>query len=111
MTLTGSEDLATAIAAGGKLGIVAIATVDLVCLRPELFVHKWHAALAAQETGLMPVLVFVGKILKQQQQKKSIFRLRPDHPARRSPLGSATLRSDRRFFALSGCAVASVIIS
>jgi len=40
VTLTGSEDLAAAIAAGGKLGVVAIATVDLVCLRPELFVHK-----------------------------------------------------------------------
>jgi hypothetical protein len=40
VTLTGSEDLAAAIAAGGKLGIVAIATVDLVCLRPELFVHE-----------------------------------------------------------------------
>jgi len=71
VTLTGSEDLAASIAAGGKLGIVAIATVDLVCLRTELFVHEWHAALAAQETGLMPVLVFVGKVLKQQ---KSIFR-------------------------------------
>jgi hypothetical protein len=36
----GSEDLAASIAAGGKLGIVAIATVDLVCLRTELFVHE-----------------------------------------------------------------------
>jgi hypothetical protein len=40
VTLTGSEDLTAAIAAGGKLGIVAIATVDLVCLRPELFVNE-----------------------------------------------------------------------
>ena len=68
VTLTGSEDLAAAIATGSKLGIIAIAAVDLVCLRPELFVHERHTALAAQETGLMPVLVFVGKVLKQQKR-------------------------------------------
>jgi hypothetical protein len=63
--LTGSKDLATAIAAGGELGVIAVATVDLVGLGPELLVHQGHATLVTQEAGLVPMLVFVGQVLKQ----------------------------------------------
>lgn len=55
----GSEDLAAAVAAGGELGVIAVAAVDLVRLGAELLVHQGHAALVAQEAGLVPVLVLV----------------------------------------------------
>lgn len=86
LELTGSEDLAAAITAGGKLGVIAIATVDLVCLGPELFVHERYTTLVAQETNLVPVLVFVGKILKQQI---SCLEVRPDKLACKPRLCSA----------------------
>lgn len=63
--LTSTEDLATAIAAGGKLSVVAVAAVDVVRLRAELLVHQGHSALGAQEAGLMPVLVLVRQILER----------------------------------------------
>jgi hypothetical protein len=63
-SLTCSENLAASIAAGRELGIVAVAAVDFVRLGAELLVHQGHSALAAQEARLMPVLVFVGKVLK-----------------------------------------------
>lgn len=61
--LTCAKNFAAAIATGRKLGIVAVATVDLIRLGPELLVHQRQVALEAQEAGLVPVLVFVGKIL------------------------------------------------
>jgi hypothetical protein len=65
--LTGSEDFPAAIAAGSELRVIAIATVDLIGLGAELLVHQGDPALVAQEAGLMPVLVFVGQVLKQKK--------------------------------------------
>jgi hypothetical protein len=64
-SLTCSENLAASIATGRELGIVAVAAVDFVRLGAELLVHQGHSALAAQEARLVPVLVFVGKVLKR----------------------------------------------
>jgi hypothetical protein len=47
------------------LGVIAVATVDLVGLGPELLVHQGDTALVAQEAGFMPVLVLVGQVLQQ----------------------------------------------
>jgi hypothetical protein len=63
--LTGSEDFSAAIAAGSELCVIAVATVDLIGLGAELLVHQGDTAFVAQEAGLMPVLVFVGQVLKQ----------------------------------------------
>ena len=46
-----------------KLSIVARAAVNTVSLGAELFVHQAAATLVTQETGLVPVLLLVGKIL------------------------------------------------
>lgn len=43
----GSKDLAAAIAAGCKLGIIAVSTVDFVGLGTELLVHQGDPALVA----------------------------------------------------------------
>ena len=64
--LTGAEDLAAAVAAGGELGVVAGAAVDVLRLRAELLVHQRHAALVAQETRLVPVLVLVAQVLSER---------------------------------------------
>jgi hypothetical protein len=65
--LTGSENFSAAIAAGSELRVIAVATVDLIGLGAELLVHQGDTALVAQEAGLMPVLVFVGQVLKQKR--------------------------------------------
>lgn len=57
--LTCTEHLAAAVATGRKLRIVAVATVDLIGLRSELLVDQVQIAFEAEETGLVPVLVFV----------------------------------------------------
>jgi len=44
------------------LGIVAVAAVNLLCLRSKLLVNQGDSAFAAQETGLMPVLLFVRQV-------------------------------------------------
>jgi len=59
----GTEDLAAAIAAGGELGVVAVAAVDVVRLGAELLVHQGHSTLGAQEARFVPVLVLVRQIL------------------------------------------------
>ena len=59
----GLEDVAAAVTPGGKLSIVARAAVNTVSLGAELFVHQAAATLVTQETGLVPVLLLVGKIL------------------------------------------------
>lgn len=59
-----AEHLATAIAAAGELGVIAVAAVDLVELGAELLVYQRHAALGAEEAGLVPVLVFVRQVLR-----------------------------------------------
>lgn len=51
--------MATAIATGSKLLVVAVAAVDLINLGAKLLVHKGYAALVAKEACLMPVLVLV----------------------------------------------------
>jgi len=61
--LTCAKNFTATIATGRKLGIVAVSAVDLIRLSSELLVHQRQMALEAQETGLVPVLVFVGKIL------------------------------------------------
>jgi len=53
------ENIATSIASCGKLGVIARATIDPVGLRAELFVDKAASAFIAQETSLVPVLLFV----------------------------------------------------
>jgi hypothetical protein len=63
--LTGSEDFSAAIAARSELRVIAVAAVDLIGLGAELLVHQGDTALVAQEAGFMPVLVFVGQVLKQ----------------------------------------------
>lgn len=65
--LTGTEHLAAAIAAAGKLGIVAVTAVDLVELGAELLIHQGDAALGAKEAGLMPVLVLVRQVLRKKR--------------------------------------------
>ena len=59
----GLEDVPAAVTPGGKLSIVARAAVNTVSLGAELFVHQAAATLVTQETGLVPVLLLVGKIL------------------------------------------------
>lgn len=61
---TSTEDLAASITTAGELGVVAVATIDLVHLATELFVHQGHSAPVAEEAGLMPVLILVRQILK-----------------------------------------------
>jgi len=58
-----SENVSTCIASGGKLCVITGSTVNSVCLATKLFIHQRASALKTQETGLMPVLVFVGQIL------------------------------------------------
>jgi len=58
-----SEDISTTITSGGKLGIIAGATVDSVSLASKLFVYQAASAFVAQETRLMPMLLFVRQIL------------------------------------------------
>lgn len=60
---TSTEDLAAPIATAGELGVVAVATVDLVHLATELFVHQGHSAPVAEEAGLVPMLILVRQIL------------------------------------------------
>ena len=60
----GLEDVPAAVAPGGKLSIVARPAVNTVSLGAELFVHQAAATLVTQETGLVPVLLLVGKILR-----------------------------------------------
>lgn len=64
--LTCTEHFAAAIATRGELRVVAVAAVDLVGLGAKLLVHQIQIAFEAQETGLVPVLVFVGKILREK---------------------------------------------
>lgn len=57
--LTCTEYLAAAVATGRELRIVAVATIDLIGLRSKLLVDQIQIAFEAEETGLVPVLVFV----------------------------------------------------
>lgn len=59
----GAEDLAAAIAAGGEGGIVTGGAVHLLSLGAERLVHQRHAAFAAQEARLVPVLLLVRQVL------------------------------------------------
>jgi hypothetical protein len=47
--LTSSENIAAAVAPGGKLGVVAGAAVDPVRLAAKLLVHKARATLTEDE--------------------------------------------------------------
>ena len=58
------EDVPASVAPRGELGVVAGAAVDPVRLGAELFVHQAAPTLVTQETGLVPVLLLVGKILR-----------------------------------------------
>ena len=60
----GLEDVAAAVTPGGKLSIIARPAVNTVSLGAELFVHQAAPTLVTQETGLVPVLLLVGKILR-----------------------------------------------
>lgn len=60
---TCAEDVATSIAPGSELSIVAISAIDLLHFRSELFIHQRDATFAAQETRLVPVFVFVRQVL------------------------------------------------
>jgi len=59
----GPEHLSARVAPRRELIVVAVSAVDSVRLAPELLVHEAGAALGATETGLVPVLLFVGQIL------------------------------------------------
>jgi len=67
------EDISTAIAPGGKLGVIARSAVDPVGLGAELFVHQAGPALVAEEAGLMPMLLLVGKVLGVNSNDLSTF--------------------------------------
>jgi len=59
-----TEDLIAAVAPRGKCIVVAVGTEDSVILRAERLIHQRDFAHIAEEAVLMPVLVFVGKILR-----------------------------------------------
>lgn len=56
---TSTEDLAASIATASKLGVVAVAAIDLVHFTTELFIHQGYSAPIAKEAGLVPVLILV----------------------------------------------------
>ena len=58
------EDVLAGVTAGRELGVIAGAAVDAVRLGSELFVHQAASTLVAEETGLVPVLLFIGQILR-----------------------------------------------
>ena len=58
------EHVATSITSGRELSIVARSAVDAVSLGAELFVYEAAATLVTEETGLVPVLFLVRKILR-----------------------------------------------
>lgn len=57
------ENFSAAIATGGEGSVVAGSAVDLLRLGTERFIHQGHTALAAEETGLVPMLLLVRQIL------------------------------------------------
>jgi hypothetical protein len=59
-----SENIATSIAPSSKLGIIASPTIDPVCLASKLFIDQAGSTFIAKEAGLMPVLLFVGQVLR-----------------------------------------------
>jgi hypothetical protein len=60
---TCTEDFTAPVTSRGKLGIIAIAAVNLLCLGAELFVNQRYATFAAKKTGLVPMLLFVRQVL------------------------------------------------
>lgn len=72
-TLTGTEDFTAAVAARRELRVVAVAAVNLIRLRSELFVDQRDAAHIAQEARFMPVFVFVAQVLLNGWETKLIF--------------------------------------
>lgn len=70
--LTGSEDFAASVATGSEFFVVATSAVDAIGFRSELFVDERLATVGAQETGFVPMFVFVGQILSKETKKNSI---------------------------------------
>lgn len=60
------------IAPGGELLVVTASAVDPVAFGPELFVDKGLPAGGAEETGLVPVLILIGQVLKQTQLYRKV---------------------------------------
>ena len=58
------KDVPAPVTSGRKLCVIARTAVNTVSLGAELFVHQAAATLVTQETGLVPVLLLVGKILR-----------------------------------------------
>lgn len=60
---TCTEHFGTSVATGCECGVVTSCTVNFLSLRSERLVYQRHATLGTQETLLVPMLLFVGKIL------------------------------------------------
>lgn len=64
--ITCTEYISTSIAPSSELSVVAVSAIDFFHFRSKLFVYQRHATFAAQETGLVPVFVFVRQILNNE---------------------------------------------
>lgn len=70
--LTSTEHFTASVTSGRKLGVVAVAAVNLIRFRAELFVDERDATHIAQEACFMPVFVFVAQVLYRLHKYKSI---------------------------------------
>ena len=63
LTLTRPENIATSFTFGRKLDVVAVAAVQFVRFRAEIFVHQGNRTLSAQKARFVPVFVLVCQVL------------------------------------------------
>ena len=75
LMLTSAEGVSATVAARGETVVIAIGAEDLLVLRREGLVHQGLLALRALEAELVPVLVLVGQVLKQQRQQHGLKRV------------------------------------
>ncbi|TRY77078.1 hypothetical protein TCAL_15953 [Tigriopus californicus] len=68
---TTSEHVATSIASGCKLGVIAWATIDPIGFGSELFVHERSPAFGAHKARFVPMLLLVRQILGINSNKFS----------------------------------------
>lgn len=62
--LTGTEDVAAAIAAGSKVVVMAVGTVEFLVLGGKGLIDEGSLAVTALKASLMPVLVLVRQVLR-----------------------------------------------
>lgn len=56
---TCSKDITAAVTPGSKLGIITWTTINPVSLAAKLFIYEAASTLVTEETGFMPMLLFV----------------------------------------------------